>query len=76
MNGKGTAMKDWRQVMTTEEHRERHKELHKALDELFADYVIHHPSLNGFLELPVGELMNWSKEQTISPTENPNSKAS
>ena len=61
--------------MTTEEHRERHKELHKALDELFADYVIHHPNRNGFLELPLGELMHWSHEQTISPTENPNSKA-
>jgi len=55
--------------MTTEEHRKRHIELHRALDELFADYIDHHPNKSSFSSLTVFELISWSHEQTIIPTE-------
>jgi len=29
--------------MTEKEHKKRHIELHKVLDELYADYIHHHP---------------------------------
>jgi hypothetical protein len=51
-----------------DEHRERHKALHTMLDELLADYLIHHrdkrPSTTTLLEL-----MEWSYAQTLEPTE-------
>lgn len=53
--------------MTKEEHIERHKLLHKGFDELIADYISCTHSL--ILNKPVGELMKWSYEQTINPTE-------
>lgn len=53
--------------MTPEEHKERHKALHKALDELFADYIGHHPDRRVFLDMPFRDLLDWSYEQTINP---------
>ena len=53
--------------MTPDEHRARHVELHRALDELFADFVVHQPG-SRFLERPIFELMNWSHMQTIEPS--------
>jgi hypothetical protein len=52
--------------LTTDEHRTRHLELHDAIDELLADYLLHHP---GSLPSRIGviELMSWSHEQTIDP---------
>ena len=53
--------------MTREEHIQRHKELHKSLDELAADWIRHtkaYPS-----SATVMQLMSWSYEQTIKPTE-------
>ena len=55
--------------MTTEEHKERHKKLHAALDELFADYIEHHPDQYGFLEMPLINLINWSFSQAKKPDE-------
>ena len=52
-----------------EEHMERHIKLHKALDELFADYVQHHPDEINFTEKPIIDLIKWSNQQTINPTE-------
>jgi hypothetical protein len=62
----------WRPVppMTIEEHRARHVELHRALDELFADYISHQPlTSSGFLQRPIHDLIKWSHEQSLNPTE-------
>jgi len=57
--------------LTPEEHKERHKILHNHLDELFADYIEHHPDEKEFLQMPLINLINWSFEQTKNPTERP-----
>jgi len=54
--------------MSPEEHKERHKILHRHFDELFADYIDHHPKQVRFLEMPVRLLLDWSYEQTKNPT--------
>jgi len=51
------------------EHLQRHKELHAALDELFADYIAHHVTGSGFLQMPLIELINWSSRQAKNPDE-------
>lgn len=56
--------------MEKNEHIIRHKELHKALDELIADWITQtgrRPS-----EGKIIDLMTWSHEQTINPTEEKN----
>ena len=55
--------------LTGEKHKERHIKLHKALDELFADYIEHHPKETLFTNKPIIELLRWSFAQTISPDE-------
>ena len=55
--------------MNLEDHRKRHIELHKALDELFADFVRHHPNYGNFLERSIQDLIEWSYKQTIDPTD-------
>jgi len=52
-----------------EQHKARHVELHAALDELFADYIGHHPDQHGFLEMPLINLINWSASQAKNPDE-------
>ncbi len=54
-------------LMTHDEHRERHKMLHKYLDELVADWITHADSLPS--KNSVMDLMDWSYEQTLNPTE-------
>lgn len=62
---------------TVEEHRARHQQLHEALDELIADYAFMKFGIPGrayctdsFLSTTsVLDLMKWSHEQTISPTD-------
>ncbi len=56
-------------AQTEEEHKQRHIELHKSLDELFADYIAHHPKEASFTGMPIGKLMLWAYEQTKNPTE-------
>ena len=51
------------------EHQETHERLHSALDELFADYITHHPDQREFLNTPVHELITWSAAQVINPSE-------
>jgi hypothetical protein len=51
--------------MTEEEHRQRHVQLHRAMDELFADYIDCHPEQQGYLEMPVRRLLEWSHLQTV-----------
>jgi hypothetical protein len=58
--------------MTKTEHKKRHLELHRALDELFADYIEHHPDQHGFLEMPLKKLIDWSYDQTQNPIPSPN----
>ena len=53
--------------MTKEEHIERHKKLHDALDELLADFLYHTTALPS--KTPILKLMQWSRKQTIDPTE-------
>ncbi len=55
--------------MTREEHKQKHIELHKGLDELFADYINHHPDESSFLKMPLEKLITWAYEQTINTTE-------
>jgi hypothetical protein len=55
--------------LTPEEHRERHVALHRALDELFADFIRHHPAQRDYLQMPLDALLQWSFEQTLKPTE-------
>ena len=54
--------------MTKKEHLERHQELHKKLDELVADFTNHNvdKQLNN---TSVMELIEWSHQETINPTE-------
>lgn len=54
--------------MTKEDHKKRHEQLHKALDELFADYVSHHPHESIFTQMPLINLLSWSNEQQQNPT--------
>lgn len=55
--------------MTPEEHKNRHIELHRALDELFADYIMHHPDDFSFTQMPLLKLITWAYEQTQNPTQ-------
>lgn len=55
--------------MKPKEHKQRHIELHKSLDELFTDYILHHPKQIKFTEMPLIKLLKWSHKQTIKPTE-------
>jgi hypothetical protein len=48
-------------------HKKRHEELHKALDELFADFIGNHPDKTCFLQIPIIEIITWSKKQTDNP---------
>lgn len=53
--------------MTEKEHKEKHKALHNSFDELLADWIAQTkktPSKSTILDL-----INWSHEQTINPTE-------
>ena len=53
--------------LTKEEHRKRHIELHKAFDELLADFITQTENLPS--KTSVFELVHWSHQQTIEPTE-------
>ena len=55
--------------MTPAEHKARHIELHRCLDELFADYIKHHPQQTAFTSMPFIDLLRWSAEQAMNPTE-------
>lgn len=57
--------------MNQDEHRKIHIGLHKALDQLFADYIQHHPTQHNFLETPLKDFIEWSHRQTIQPDEVP-----
>lgn len=57
--------------LTPDEHRARHVLLHQMLDELFADYIMCHPKQHRFMELTIGELLDWSSNQAICPDELP-----
>jgi hypothetical protein len=50
-----------------ETHKERHKMLHESLDELAADFI----GITGkrLGETTVMELIQWSYQQTLNPTE-------
>lgn len=53
--------------LTTEQHRARHVALHQALDELLADFIVHTRQMPSVTTLK--DLMEWSHQQTIDPTE-------
>jgi hypothetical protein len=53
--------------MTHEEHRARHVMLHGYLDELFADFIMHHPGEPRPSQLPIEQLLKWSNEQQRFP---------
>ena len=54
-------------LMEKEEHIKVHKELHSKLDQLLADFISHTEKLPS--ETSLMELMNWSFEQTKTPTD-------
>ena len=47
-------------------HTSRHKLLHDHLDELMADYFLHHPKKTPS-STTLTELMQWSYKQTLEP---------
>lgn len=53
--------------MDKKQHIARHKLLHREFDELIADFIGHTERLPS--QTTVMELMEWSHEQTILPTE-------
>jgi len=53
--------------MDIKEHKKRHEELHAALDQLVADWISQTEKLPS--KSTVLELMTWSHQQTINPTE-------
>jgi len=53
--------------MNPEQHKKRHEELHKCLDELVADFILHSEKRPS--ETSVMELMQWSHNQTINPSQ-------
>mgnify|MGYP001580647522 CR=1 FL=1 len=55
--------------MTEAEHQQRHAELHRSLDELVTDFITHTKCLPS--TTTVLELMQWSSEQTVSPSHVP-----
>jgi len=57
--------------LTTDEHRARHAELHKAPDELFADFIRHHPQVQRPTQQHIQTLLEWSYQQSHSPMEPP-----
>lgn len=59
--------RDARVMTTQDKHRARHVVLHNALDELLADYLLHH---RGSLpsKITLMQLLKWSHEQMIEPT--------
>ena len=56
-------------AMKEKDHKQRHIELHKSLDELFADYIAHHPKQVQFTQMPVIDLIKWSSFEAEKPTE-------
>lgn len=53
--------------MNKELHKDCHKKLHTALDELLGDFIGHTTRLPN--ETTIMELVKWSHQQTLSPTE-------
>ena len=53
--------------LTPAKHRAVHEELHGMLDELLADFIIH--TKRTLRETTLLEFLEWSHQQTISPTE-------
>lgn len=58
-------------TLGTKEHKKRHEILHTHLDELYADFMLHHRERDSFVGLTVRELMTWSFLQKTEPTEVP-----
>mgnify|MGYP007044042991 CR=1 FL=1 len=56
--------------LTKQEHITRHKELHGFLDELIADFITH--TKKHLAETTLMDLMKWSHQQTINPSETDN----
>jgi len=57
--------------MTKEEHRKRHVQLHEALDELIGDWLRYDGLPSGRLlsDASIMDLVEWSYQQTLDPTE-------
>jgi hypothetical protein len=50
-----------------QQHKKRHKELHASVDELFADYIVHHPDQRGFTSMPIMQLLDWAAKMAENP---------
>ncbi len=53
--------------MTIDEHRSKHSTLRTHLDELFQDYLLHHP---GQLksDVSVEDLRTWARSESVYPS--------
>lgn len=56
-------------MRTKQEHIEIHKELHRSLDKLLADWIIEDPDGGSHLGCTVHELVKWSHQQTVDPSD-------
>lgn len=56
-------------ALTKTEHKDRHMVLHQSLDELVADYVTHEKKFGSLSTASIMDLIKWSNQQTINPTE-------
>ncbi len=62
------------EVLSKAEHKIRHEKLHKKLDELIADFIDHNYIMKKPLILrktSIMDLMKWSHQQSLNPTERP-----
>ena len=70
-------MEEVKKDITPEEHMRRHLELHAKLDELIADFIDHTFKVNDknrhLSTVTVLEFLQWSAQQTISPSVKPRS---
>lgn len=56
--------------MKREEHIAKHQMLHKHFDELLSDFIMQNPGKR-LSNTTLMDILNWSKQQTINPTEPP-----
>jgi len=60
--------KDQKDSEDPEIHKQHHILLHRSLDQLFADYIYHHPDQDTYTGMAISHLLTWANEQRENPT--------